>query len=139
LPATVRTRRLLAVTTVPGGARIIVDDEPDVCQSPCEIHLAAGTHVVRATLAGFDPKMAEVKLAGPQTDLALELTAARGSLLIEASATAIVKVNGMAVPGNAPFEMSLNPGLYRVSANTANSEREHWVTVKPGTRLRLRF
>jgi hypothetical protein len=133
------TRRLLAVTTEPAGAKIFVDDEPDVCQSPCEIQLAAGTHSVRVTLSGFEPRTAEVKLAGPKTDLALELTQSRGNVVIEMSATAAVKVNGTAVAASTPFEMALMPGLYRISAGVGSTESEHWITVKPGARLRLRF
>jgi hypothetical protein len=139
LSGNVRTRRLLAVTSEPAGAKIFVDDEPDVCQSPCEIQLAGGSHMVRATLAGFEPKLADVTVSGPKTEVAFALTPARGSILVESSTPAAVKVNGTAIPASGPFEMSLNPGLYRVSAKIDSAEREHWVTVKPGARLRLRF
>jgi tetratricopeptide (TPR) repeat protein len=139
LSGNVRTRRLLAVTTEPAGAKIFVDDEPDVCQSPCEIQLATGTHLVRVTLPGFEPRTAEVKVGGPKTDLALELTQSRGNVVIEAPAAAAVKVNGTAVVASTPFEMALVPGLYRVSAKAGTTESERLITVKPGARLRLRF
>jgi hypothetical protein len=139
LSGNARTRRLLAVTTEPAGARIFVDDEPDVCQSPCEIQLATGTHSVRVTLPGYEPRTAEAKVAGPKTDLALELTQSRGNVVIEAPAPAAVKVNGTAVVASTPFEMALVPGLYRVSAKAGTTESERLITVKPGARLRLRF
>ena len=49
------------------------------------------------------------------------------------------EVNGTAIVNQAPTEISLVPGLYRVGADFGAASRERLILIKPGARLRLRF
>ena len=50
---------------------------------------------------------------------------------------ALLKVNGTLVPNPAPVELSLLPGLHRITAEIDGNVRERTVNVKPEARLRI--
>jgi hypothetical protein len=146
---TARTRRFLNVTTRPEAASVFVDGNADpVCQTPCEIQLAAGDHSVRTVLAAFQTQEAQITLSAARQDLAWELNPERGSIIAESASggnasasrpVTVLKVNGVEVAGTLPLELSLNPGLYRITTGSGSGANEQWVTVRPGAHLRLRF
>jgi tetratricopeptide (TPR) repeat protein len=129
-----RTGRTIQVTTQPAGARIFNgEDTNPACESPCALRAAPGTYKLQFFLTGYRPETREVQVGGKNVDVEVTLAQVRGSILIDAPAEAVIKVNGTAVQGHAPFELSLFPGLYRISTDT----RERAITVKPDARLRL--
>jgi hypothetical protein len=129
-----RTARTIQVTTRPAGARIFRgDDTNPACESPCALRAAPGTYTLQFFLASYRPETREVRVGSKNEELDVTLSQVRGSILIDAPAEAVIKVNGTVVQGQAPFELSLFPGLYRISADT----RERTVNLKPEARLRL--
>ncbi len=119
---------MLQVTTQPAGARIFIGDAPDsLCQSPCTLQVAPGSYSVRVNLPGYDDEI----------NLQIPLRAIRGNIIVQTSAPAELKLNDTALSVPAPVELSLIPGLYRISANFASATRERLITIKPGARLRV--
>jgi hypothetical protein len=57
-------------------------------------------------------------------------------VLVQTPGIALITVNGVAVQGSAPLELSLAPGLYRLGVQSGEG-REQFITVKPGVRLRV--
>ena len=128
----------LQVTSRPAGARISIGDHPEpVCETPCTIEAAPGSYFVRVTLAGYREMVRETRVTakGAEVDVALDVIP--GNVAIEAPGATALKVNGVPVPGQAPLEVALTPGLYRIGAEFGQSARERTVNVKPGARLRL--
>jgi hypothetical protein len=133
-----RTRRLLQVTTQPAGARIFIGDAPDsLCQSPCTLQVAPGSYSVRVNLPGYDDEIKPVRITTAGTNLQFSLRAIRGNIIVQTSAPAELKLNDTALSVPAPVELSLIPGLYRISANFGSATRERLITIKPGARLRV--
>jgi tetratricopeptide (TPR) repeat protein len=133
-----RVRRLLQVTTQPSGALIFIGDTPDpACQSPCTAEVGPGSYSVRANLPGYEDETRQVRIAASGTSLLLPLRAIRGNVIVQTSAPAELKLNDTAVSVPAPVELSVVPGLYRISANFGSATRERLITIKPGARLRV--
>ncbi len=132
-----RTPRQLRVTTQPTAARIFIDDSTEaLCQSPCDIQTAPGSHTVRLSLAGFQEESRTVLLATSGTEVEVAFQPARGSILVETPA-ATLRVNGTAITSPSPVELSLLPGLYRIAADFNSGTQERLINLKPGARLRL--
>ena len=133
-----RVRRLLQVTTQPAGARIFIGDTPDpVCQSPCTVQVAPGSYSIRVNLPGYEDETKPVRITIAGTSLQIPLRAIRGNLIVQTSAPAELKLNDTPLSVPAPVELSLVPGLYRISANFGSATRERLITIKPSARLRL--
>jgi PEGA domain-containing protein len=126
------------VTTQPAGARIFIGDQPEsACQSPCTIQAASGSYTVRVSLTGYQEQTQQVHIPGDGSELKVSLQLVRGILVVETSAPATLMVNGTAIANQAPIELSLLPGLYRIGADFGSTTRERLITIKPGARLRL--
>jgi tetratricopeptide (TPR) repeat protein len=133
-----RVRRLLQVTTQPAGARIFIGDTPEpACQSPCTVQVGPGNYSVRANLPGYEDETRQVRVTTSGTSLQLPLRAIRGNVIVQTSAPAELKLNDTAVSVPAPVELSVVPGLYRISANFGSTTSERLITIKPGARLRI--
>jgi tetratricopeptide (TPR) repeat protein len=134
-----KTRRLLHVTSIPAGARVFAGDSSEsICQTPCDVETAAlGSHAFRFTLPGYEEVTKNVRITAPSAELGVILQAIRGSVIVETSAPATLKVNGTTIANPAPVELSLAPGLYGISADFGATARERVLMVKPGARLRL--
>jgi hypothetical protein len=122
--------------------KLVVDPEPVVLQS------AWAANSADAAITSAMPTLAPPRIAGenpwreiaqfhqdpgalpPQDPNAPPLE--RGGILVE-TAPPDLQVNGTPITNSAPFELSLQPGLYRIGY--AKAERE--VIVKPGAHLRL--
>jgi len=133
-----RIHRSVQVTSEPEGAHIFIGETPEpVCETPCTVQAAAGTYSVRVSLEGYRDEIREIRVTAKGAGLDVPLSKVRGSVLVETAGSAAVKVNGTAVAGQAPMELSVIPGLYRISADFGTAIRERTVNVKPGARLRL--
>lgn len=135
-----RNRRVLLMTSEPAGARIFAGDRPEaICEAPCSIQIADGTHPFRLSLAGYQDQTQTVKITGADREILVPLTAIRGSVIVETPTPAPLKVNGAPTMASSPAELSLVPGVYRIQAEMGSVVRERVITVKPGARLRLQF
>ncbi len=135
-----RVHRSIQLTSRPAGARIFNGDASEpACETPCTIQASPGTYSLQLYLAGYAPEKREVEVAARNLELDVQLNLMRSSVLVDAPAQAVVKVNGTPVPNAPPFELSLVPGLHRITAEIGASVRERTVNVKPEARLRLEF
>jgi hypothetical protein len=135
-----RVHRGIQVTSQPAGARITVDEgQQPVCETPCTIQAAAGTYLLHLSLAAYRAEMREVKVATKAVEVEVPLALIRGNVVLQAPPAATLKVNGAAVPNPAPVELSLIPGLYRLSAEVGGAVRERTVNVKPDARLQVEW
>jgi hypothetical protein len=138
ISAGAKIHRALQVTSIPAGARIFVGETAEpACETPCTIQAAIGTYSVRASLAGYRDELREVRVAAKGAELDIPLELIRSNLIVEAAGATALKVNGTAVAGQAPVELSLAPGLYRISAEFGPATRERTLNLKPGARLRV--
>jgi hypothetical protein len=138
LVGTTRTSHLLALTSEPAGARVFIGTATDsVCATPCNISMAAGTYPMRLTLPGYRDEEQSVRVVSKTQELNVQLSAIRGSVIVETPAPAALKVNGTLVGAQSPAELSLVPGLYRIGADFGTVSRERLLTVRPSARLRL--
>ena len=101
------------------------------------IILQVGTNVQINVALQVGAVTQEVQVASKNVELEVPMVVVRCSVVVEAPAGATLKVNGTPVPNPAPVELSLLPGLYRISAENAGSVRERMVNVKPEARLRV--
>jgi len=135
-----RTHHAVQVTSEPPGARVFASTSSDsICQTPCEIQAALGSHTLRVNLPGYEDEIKVVHVTAAKGELALVLKPIRGSVLVETSAAATLKVNDTTIANPAPVELALIPGLYRVTADFGGTARERTVNVKPGAKLHLAF
>jgi hypothetical protein len=133
-----RTRRLIQVTSEPAGARVFSGASSEsICQTPCDVQAAVGSHTLRVSLPGYEDEIKVVRVATTKTELAVVLKPIRGNVLVEATGPAMLKVNGTTIANLAPVELALIPGLYQITADFGSTARERMVNVKPGARLRL--
>jgi hypothetical protein len=91
---------------------------------------------IRFSKAGFQGEQRSVEMTSSQ-DLAVPMTFLRGNVIVVAPSAATLKVNGTRVGAQTPAELSIAPGLYRISAELASGTRYQVLMIKPGARLRL--
>jgi hypothetical protein len=140
ISAGVRAHRLLQVTSEPSGARVFASTSPDsVCQTPCDIQAALGSHTLRVSLPGYEDEIKVVRITAAKAELPLVLKPIRASVLVETSGPATLKVNDTTIANPAPVELALIPGLYRFTADFGATARDRTVNVKPGAKLHLTF
>ncbi|MFN7997601.1 MAG: PEGA domain-containing protein [Bryobacteraceae bacterium] len=133
-----RTHRVVAVTSDPPGARVFAGEGTyPVCETPCNLQVADGTHVLRVTLAGYQDETQKVAVKGTDRDLRFALRPIPGSVIVETGMPSSVTVNGVAVPQQSPIELSLAPGLYRIGAQVGSQPKDRLIMVKPAARVRL--
>jgi hypothetical protein len=132
-----RIHRPVQVTSRPAGARVFIGETPGpVCETPCTIQAAAGSYSVRVSLAGYSDETREARVAAKGAEVDVALTLIRGNVLVEAPGQAALRVNGAAVANSLPVELSLIPGLYRITVDFGSVVRERTLNVRPGARLR---
>ena len=132
-----RVHYAIQVTSQPPGARIFKGDDAEAaCETPCTLQAGAGTYMLQLHLPGHRPETREVQVS-KNVELDVPMVVVRSSVVVEAPAGTTLKVNGTAIPNPAPVELSLLPGLYRISAENAGAVRERTVNVKPEARLRV--
>ncbi len=130
---------VLQISSQPAGARVFVSGQTlpsssdAACETPCNLRLAEGEYSIRVALAGYLESEQAIQLTSDIQDLAIPLTALRGSVIVETPAPVALLVNGIPAGAQSPAELSLVPGLYRIGAGA----EERLLNVKPGARLRL--
>jgi tetratricopeptide (TPR) repeat protein len=135
-----KTHRAILVTSTPAGARIFNGDSPEpACETPCTIQAEPGKYNLRFFLAGYAFEERQVEVAAKSVELAVQLKQTRASVLVDAPADAVLKVNGTPVPNPAPVELSLLPGLHKITAEIGGAVRERTLNLKPEARLRIEF
>ncbi len=141
LAKSAKLARVLRVTTEPAGARVALDDRPDpLCQTPCDIRTDAGSYTVRLALTGYKEEERKISVqARMPNELAVPMSAVRGSVIIEAPPGSVLKIDGTLTTASAPAEFALLPGLHSISADIGPVRRERALMVQPGARLRLQL
>jgi tetratricopeptide (TPR) repeat protein len=138
ISAGARTRHLVQVTSEPPGARVFASTSSEsICQTPCDIQAALGSHTLRVSLPGYEDEIKVMHTTAAKAELLLVLKPIRGSVLVETSGPATLKVNDTTIANPAPVELALIPGLYRVTADFGATARERTVNVRPGAKLQL--
>src|SRR5580658_3934916 len=105
------------LVTVPDGAAVTIDNSPDaVCQSPCNMDLAAGKHRIQAKKEGYYQLTKDFEVDGQQPEIAFALDQIVGSVIIETvPAGASISVDGKPRPGTTPVTIQLPVGQYKVT------------------------
>ena len=135
-----RNPRVLSVTSEPAGARLFIGEASNaLCETPCDIRITPGTHTVKLSLPGYRDAEKTVRVLAKTEAVNLPLAVVRGSVIVDAPAGSALKLNGTPVDAQAPVELSLVPGLYRIGADFAGAAHERLLTIRPGTRLRIEF
>jgi len=138
ISAGARTHHLLQVTSEPPGARVFASTGSEsICQTPCDIQTALGSHTLRVNLLGYEDEIKVVHITAAKAELLVALKPIRGNVLVETSGPATLKVNDTTIANPAPVELALIPGVYRVTADFGTTARERTVNVKPGAKLHL--
>ena len=133
-----RVRRIITVTSEPAGAKVFSADHPEpLCETPCSVQASEGKYTLRFSLPGFQDEQEEIATAGADRELKASLVPTRGSVIVETPAPAKLTINGTPDAAESPAELSLLPGLHRISADFGSGLRERVVNVKPGARLRI--
>ena len=133
-----RVAREAAVDSVPRRAAVYVDAESTpICRTPCVIQTSTASMALRLQSDGYDEKKANVQFGGrPSASVTVMLVAQPGFVVIEAPGSAVV-VNGTPVPGFAPLELALQPGVHRVEVLSGPRPMVTELMVKPGVRIRF--
>ena len=138
LVGTTRTPHSVSLTSEPAGAKVFIGTATDsVCATPCNISIAAGTYPMRLTFPGYRDEERSVRVVSRTQDLNVQLSAIRGSVIVETPTPAALRINGTPVAAQSPAELSLVPGLYRIGADFGPVTRERLLTVRPSARLRI--
>lgn len=133
-----KVRRMITVTSEPDGAKVFSTQSSEpLCETPCSVQATEGKYTLRVSLTGFEDQQEEIATAGADREFKTSLVPVRGSVSVETPSPAKLTVNGTPGAAEAPAELSLLPGLYRISADLGSGPRERVVNVKPGARLRI--
>lgn len=135
-----RIRRVILVTTDPAGAKVFSGGLPDpLCETPCSLQVGEGKYSLRVSMAGFEDQEQTIQTAGADREFKATLAQVRGSVTVATPAAAQIAVNGTPLPAQAPANLTLVPGLYRISVDWGSGPRERVLNVKPGAKLRLEW
>jgi hypothetical protein len=128
---------MVQIISQPPGARVFVSSPEPLCEAPCSLRLAEGGYSIRMALPGYQESEQTIQLTSDIPDLTIPLTPLRGSVIVETPAPAVLLVNGTPTGTQSPAELSLVPGLYRISATLGSKTEDRLLNVKPGARLKL--
>jgi tetratricopeptide (TPR) repeat protein len=143
--------RAFQVTSDPPGARVFIGTTSGTtsgdavstpadpsCETPCNLRVAPVDYTLRLSLPGYRDSVQTIQANPAASDVAVALEILRGSVLIDTTALASIKVNGTPLTAeSAPVELSLAPGLYRIGADFGAGYRDRLLMVKAGARLHL--
>src|SRR5262249_36531366 len=134
-----KVHRAIQVTSQPAGARIFNGDDAEAaCETPCTLQAGPGTYKLQLHFPGYAPDTREVQVAAKNVEIDVPMSIVRGSVIVEAPPDATLKVDGSPVPNPLPVELSLLPGLHRITVEKVGVVQERIVNLKPEARLRLR-
>jgi hypothetical protein len=133
-----KVHRSIQVTSQPAGARIFNGDDAEAaCETPCTLQAGPGAYKLQLHLPGYRPETREVQVAAKNLEVDVPMTVVRGSVIVEAPPDAVLRVDGTVIPNPAPVELSLLPGLHRITIEKSGTIRDRVVNLKPEARLRL--
>ena len=124
------------------GARVVVDGKPQwSCTTPCSIDLPRGEHTAIASLTGFYRVRKTFEVGDDPLDLALDLEAVLGTLLVSSSPVgADVFVDGKMIDQKTNTSLRLPPGYHLIKVQKAGAGNgEQSVLVQEGDLLRTQF
>ncbi|MEW6756449.1 MAG: PEGA domain-containing protein, partial [Candidatus Latescibacterota bacterium] len=107
----------LYVRSTPPGAEVSIDGQPSGVRTPGRVaNLGLGERLVRLDLADHDPVEKKVTVRQGATDTVdYPLTLSRAVLTLASQPRASVYLGGRAEPeGITPFDLTLDPGTYRI-------------------------
>jgi hypothetical protein len=109
------------VTTQPVGALLVFDDNSDrPCVSPCERELPAGSHVVKASLAGHREVTSPFELPGT-SNLSILLERQQGVIAFDESLRgATIFLDGQEASVKPPAELQVPAGDHTVRLAAPN-------------------
>ena len=140
LAGNARVRHVILVTTEPAGAKVFTADSPDaICETPCSVQVGEGKYPLLVSLPGYQSEQQTVLTAGADREFRASLRPVRGSIVVDTPTPVALTINGTAAAANAPAELLLLPGVYRIGADLGSGLRERVVNLKPGARLRLEW
>ena len=117
------------------GARVVVDGKPQwSCTTPCSIDLPRGEHTAIASLTGFYRVRKPFEVGDDPLDLALDLEAVLGTLLVSSSPVgADVFVDGKMIDEKTNTSLRLPPGYHLIKVQKAGAGNgEQSVLVNEG-------
>jgi serine/threonine protein kinase len=123
------------LVTVPEGVAVTIDNKSDaVCQSPCNMDLAAGKHTLQANKDGYYRLVKDFEVDGQQPEITFTLVQITGSVWIDSEpAGASISVDGTPRTEVTPAKIILPVGQYKVKWTKEGYEPfEHEVTVSAG-------
>ena len=133
-----KVAREAAVDSVPRRAAVYVEPESTpACRTPCVIQTSSASMALRLQADGYEEKKATVQFGGkPNASVTVTLNAQPGFVVIETPGGTVI-VNGTPVPGVAPLELALRPGLHRIEVLSGQRVMVTELMVKPGVRIRF--
>jgi serine/threonine-protein kinase len=139
IPAeTAPPKHRVRVSTQPSGALLIFDQNPDSpCVSPCDRDLPAGSHVVKATLAGHREVTSPFELPGT-ANLSILLERQQGVIAFDESLRgATIFLDGQEASVKPPAELQVPAGDHTVRLAAPNGAVffERTLTVKHQGRI----
>jgi tetratricopeptide (TPR) repeat protein len=130
------------VASTPEGARVILDDVPErVCTAPCQIDLAPGRHILKATRTGYRDLQTIFEVPGNRTaSVALPLDPKRGTILVQTEIPgAEILVDGQKSNKITPADLTMNEGPHRIEVIVGAKVNATDLNVKDYDLLRLGF
>jgi tRNA A-37 threonylcarbamoyl transferase component Bud32 len=121
------------VTTIPPGARAVLDDNLALaCQTPCMLRGAAGLHHLTISEAGYENEYRELHIADTALDVPLiTLRRPSGTLMLTTNPPgASVRIDGRLTRDVTPAQITLAPGSYLVTVEKDGRSRTQRVDMQ---------
>ena len=129
------------VTTNPPGAKVVFDDNTAAaCIAPCMLHGPAGVHKLTYTLGGYQSEYREIRVGATAVDAPLvSLRQPGGTLMLTTTPPgASIRIDGKAVSGATPAQISLAPGMHTVTVEQDGRSQSQQVEIQESP-VYLRF
>lgn len=123
----------IKVTTIPAGAKILVDSGSPTCTSPCSLPLVPGRHTFAISAPGYLSAFRILQVPD-QTEVNATLEAATGKLsLVTTPPGAEIKVDGALRSERTPTVLTLPVGKHRITITIPGNEpKERDIEITEG-------
>ena len=119
------------------------DDRDNLkCASPCQVPLAAGRHVWRATLSGYRDALGVFNIERGKKAAAVNvsLDAKVGFVTVESNIPGLpIFVNGQKTDSSTPGRLKLREGAYTVSVEIDGKMVVQDISVRDGALMKIAF
>ena len=127
----------LNITTVPPGARILINDEEKCPPWPCNLKLPPGNYRVQAQLEGYDPALSPHTLVAgqPPVEVTIPLTSQAQSLRIFSDIAGKVQIDGKGqndITEGSFILDRIGPGPHTVTVSGSGADAAFAFDVTPG-------